>query len=612
MGGGLLRRAGRRARARRHRAAPRSQHLGPDLTRADVTDADIDACVERMDALAEPTDEIGAVLLDQRVACGVGNVYKSEVLWACGVDPFANVGRARPHRSAAACSTPRPTHAAAPTWRRRVLAPPSRPPAARRIAVYGRRGRAVPALRHPIRMRRQGEQARSTYWCPTCQPARDAVAPGRLSRETEGRDHRRRLRRARRRPRPRRAPVDVTLVDRNNFHTFLPLLYQVATAGLNAADVAHAVRGIVRDHANVAFRQASVTGVDWAPAASLLDDGDPLAVRPPRRRRRRHREVLRHPRRRRARPPALHARPTPSPCATTSSAASRPPTPTRRSLDDGALTFVVVGGGATGVEVAGALAELFAVVLRRDFPRLDVGKARIVLVEMGDDLLPAFRPQPRATPAPRSSAAASRCAPARPSPEVTPTARALTSRRGAARPHPGLGRRRAGQPGGRRPRRRDRPGRAHRGRSRPPHPGPPDGLRHRRHRRRSTTATAVCFPASPRWRSSRVATSPARSDDRSTAPRPKPFHYTDKGSMATIGRRAAVAEIPSPAVATSASRARPAGWPGSACTSSTCGFRNRVSVLLNWAWNYLTWDRGPRLIFGQEPNRSPGEGEGEV
>ena len=70
--------------------------------------------------------------------------------------------------------------------------------------------------------------------------------------------------------------VDVTLVDRNNFHTFLPLLYQVATAGLNAADVAHAVRGIVRGHDNVAFRQATVTGVDWGAHHVQLDGGSVL------------------------------------------------------------------------------------------------------------------------------------------------------------------------------------------------------------------------------------------------------------------------------------------------------------------------------------------------
>jgi endonuclease-8 len=141
-------------------------HLGPDLTRADVDDAAIDACLDRMAALSGPDDEIGAVLLDQRMACGVGNVYKSEVLWACGVDPSTLV-------AALDLST-----------RRRLLTTAARQlranvaTAGRRVtyegayAVYGRRGQPCRRCGTLVRMRRQGEQARSTYWCPTCQPPR--------------------------------------------------------------------------------------------------------------------------------------------------------------------------------------------------------------------------------------------------------------------------------------------------------------------------------------------------------------------------------------------------------------------------------------------------------
>ena len=66
----------------------------------------------------------------------------------------------------------------------------------------------------------------------------------------------------------------VTIVDRHNYHTFQPLLYQVATAGLNAADVAYAVRGIFQGQSNVSFRQAEVTGVDWVRSTLELDDGE--------------------------------------------------------------------------------------------------------------------------------------------------------------------------------------------------------------------------------------------------------------------------------------------------------------------------------------------------
>src|SRR5690606_22885087 len=72
------------------------------------------------------------------------------------------------------------------------------------------------------------------------------------------------------------APVDITIVDRNNFHTFLPLLYQVATAGLNVADVAYPVRSVFQKHQQVAFRQATVTGIDWDERRVDLDDGPPL------------------------------------------------------------------------------------------------------------------------------------------------------------------------------------------------------------------------------------------------------------------------------------------------------------------------------------------------
>ena len=70
------------------------------------------------------------------------------------------------------------------------------------------------------------------------------------------------------------APVEVTLVDQQNFHTFQPLLYQVATAGLSPTDVAHVVRGLFHRQANVRFRQGRVTGVDWA-AHALHVDGQP-------------------------------------------------------------------------------------------------------------------------------------------------------------------------------------------------------------------------------------------------------------------------------------------------------------------------------------------------
>jgi endonuclease-8 len=142
---------------------PQVAHLGPDLTRADLTDAQLDECVERMATIPAASDEIGAVLLDQRVACGVGNVYKSEVLWACKVDPFASVAELdEPTRRRLLETANRQLRANVGTAGGRVTFGTG-------VAVYGRRGRPCPRCGAPVRMQRQGEQARSTYWCPTCQ-----------------------------------------------------------------------------------------------------------------------------------------------------------------------------------------------------------------------------------------------------------------------------------------------------------------------------------------------------------------------------------------------------------------------------------------------------------
>jgi endonuclease-8 len=142
---------------------PAIAHLGPDLTSAALTDVDIDACVERMDTLLEPQEEVGVALLDQRVACGVGNVYKSEVLWACRVDPFAAVADLPVETKRSLVAT------AAAQLRANVDNPGARVTYRGGVAVYGRAGRPCPRCGALVQTRRQGAQARSTYWCPRCQ-----------------------------------------------------------------------------------------------------------------------------------------------------------------------------------------------------------------------------------------------------------------------------------------------------------------------------------------------------------------------------------------------------------------------------------------------------------
>jgi NADH dehydrogenase len=392
------------------------------------------------------------------------------------------------------------------------------------------------------------------------------------------------------------APVDVTIVDRNNFHTFQPLLYQVATAGLNAADVAYEVRGVVRGLPNVAFRYGTVVGVDWSAHEVVLDDGG-------------------------GRLPFDHlviaagatanffgidgAAEHSLPLYTLGDAAALRNHVLARFeaadadlslVADGALTFVVVGGGPTGVEVAGALAELFDVVLRRDFPRLDVDAARIVLVEAVDDLLGPFHPASRRHAREELLRRGVEVRTGTTVESVTPT-RVVLQGGEEVRAHTlvwaagvrangladalGVATARGGRvvvgPDLR-------------------IPGHPEAFA-------IGDVAAIDQDGRPLPGVAQVAMQSGKhvagEIRRALAGRPaKPFRYVDKGSMATIGRRAAVAELPL--------RIRLSGtlgwWAWLALhLLQLMGFRNRLSVLLNWTWSYFTWDRGPRLIFGRRP-----------
>ena len=156
----------------------------------------------------------------------------------------------------------------------------------------------------------------------------------------------------------RKAPVKVTLIDRHNFQTFQPLLYQVATAGLNVADVAFPIRGVTRRYKNCSFRRGDVASIDHdrprRPPRGRRHD----RLRLPDRRCRCPRRLLRRAGRRRSmRSRCTHSR-TRRDCAITSFAASSWPTHTRSSSNVVCSTFVVVGAGPTGVEMAGALFEV--------------------------------------------------------------------------------------------------------------------------------------------------------------------------------------------------------------------------------------------------------------
>jgi len=134
--------------------------LGPDLCEPEV---DLDAVLARFAALAAADDEIGDLLLDQRIAAGIGNIWKSESCFAVGLDPFTPAARVPE-------DTRRALYAAAHRLlRARVAAGRGDGGRGIGLAVYRRAGRGCRRCGTPVRARRQGPHARTTYWCPDCQ-----------------------------------------------------------------------------------------------------------------------------------------------------------------------------------------------------------------------------------------------------------------------------------------------------------------------------------------------------------------------------------------------------------------------------------------------------------
>src|SRR6184192_4346157 len=187
----------------------------------------------------------------------------------------------------------------------------------------------------------------------------------------------------------RKAPVDVVLLDRHNYHLFQPLLYQVATAGLEPEQIAKPVRAILRGQQNFEFRMVQVTEVELAARQVVTDNGPVsydyliLAVGG---------EtnyfgmdsILRHGFGLKGVVDAVAIRNHVLRCF--ERAMLEPDAERRRAL----LTFVVVGGGPTGVEMAGALSELIRLVLVKDYPRLNIKDVRVLLLEATDRLLAAM------------------------------------------------------------------------------------------------------------------------------------------------------------------------------------------------------------------------------
>jgi NADH dehydrogenase len=400
-----------------------------------------------------------------------------------------------------------------------------------------------------------------------------------------------------------RAPVDITVVDRDNYHGFWPLLYQVATAGLGADDIAHPIRSIYGRYPNVSVRLGTVSGVNLADREVEID-GDPAL----------HYDYLvlaagsstsdfgipgvkEHTFPLKTLPDAVRLR---NHVLTTfeqaDSAGLGEATP-------GALTIVLVGGGPTGVEMAGALSELIGHNLSTDFHHLDLTEARVVLVEMTDHLLPGFAPvsQEAALRTLRQKGVEVRFNTklAKVSAEgvsfddgASVTARTVVWTAGVgANP---LAETIAGDKG---------------------HGGTivvrPD-LTLLGHPEVFVIGDLACSTdgdGKPLPQLAQVAIQggkhSARNIERTLAGKmPRRFRYHNHGIMATIGRRAAVAELPG-----GVRFQGTIGWLSwfAVHLFFLVGFRNRAVVMVNWAWNYLTWDRASRVILDDGSGTATGQ-----
>lgn len=396
------------------------------------------------------------------------------------------------------------------------------------------------------------------------------------------------------------APVQVTVIDRRNFHLFQPLLYQVAAAALNPSDIAFPIRAALRRQSNVArVVLGSVQEVDTEQRAVMLDDGTRITY-----------DTL-----------VIATGATHSYFGHDEWASSAPGLKTvedaleirrrillafenaeRRPQEVGhLLTFVVVGAGPTGVEMAGALVEIAVDAMADEFDVIDPSSARVILLEAGEAVLPPY---------PEKLRLSARRQLEEMGVEVRTGARVTaiddrgvtlaTGERIDAATVVWAAGVQASPLVGALPVERDRAGRAivEPDLTAPGHPEifvlgdaalvdggnvpgvAPAAMQQGRHAARTIRA--------------RLAGS-----------RTRPFRYRDKGTLATIGRARAVANFP---VLRFSGFVAWAAWLGIHIWF-LIGVRNRLVVFVSWAWSYITFRRGARIITGL-PSGANGPGRG--
>jgi len=384
----------------------------------------------------------------------------------------------------------------------------------------------------------------------------------------------------------KRAPAQITVVDRRNFHLFQPLLYQVATAALNPSDIAYPIRSVVAHQKNTNVILAEATAVDVERRVVKLVDGevayDYLIIATGA-----THSYFKHPEWARSAPglktieDALEIR---RRVLLAFESAERETDPDRERAW---LTFVIVGGGPTGVELAGALSEIARQTMIRDFRRINPSSARVILIEGTDRVLPPYPPDLSKKAADQlrhlgvevitgglvtqvddqsvsvgEMKIATRTVLWAAGVQGSPLARTLgvpLDRAGRVAVSPDL-----------------------------TLPGHPEVF---------VIGDLAAFEKVPGVAPAAIQEGKhaARNIMLAIAGKPmRPFHYWDKGSLATIGRAAAVADF---------GRVHISGFAAwfswlAVHIFFLIGFRNRLLVILQWAWAYLTYQRGARLITG--------------
>ena len=401
-----------------------------------------------------------------------------------------------------------------------------------------------------------------------------------------------------------KVPVRITLADRRNYHLFQPLLYQVATAALNPSDIAAPIRAVLRKQKNVSVIMGDATAIDLDRKIVRLADGalayDILIIATGA-----THSYFNHPEWEENAPglktieDALEIR---RRVLLAFEAAERESDPARQQAW---LNFVIIGAGPTGVELAGALSEIARQTMIRDFRRINPSSARVILIEGKERVLPTYPPELSEKAAAQlrglgaevmTNAIVTRvndhevCVgettiPARTvlwaaGVQASPLARSLGTpldRAGRVLVEPDL--------------------------SVPGHPevfviGDLAAVKNE-----DGSLVPGVAPAAIQ-----EGIHTARNIARMIAGQPSlPFRYRDKGSLATIGRAAGVADF---------GRIKLSGFIAWSAWLAIhifflIGFRNRVLVILQWAWAYITFQRGARLITGipchpepPEPQRS--------